>query len=123
MRQEQKTRDERAKARNGGSSDDPLQAVNARRLWQSPRIEQILLPYTLQSTQAHLRMLGDCSLVDPEIAVALCDAVAELRQRVEDGESILEKDDQDVLSAVIRHLNEKVGSHADAVRLFSTPRE
>ncbi|MBA3993988.1 MAG: hypothetical protein C0469_10710 [Cyanobacteria bacterium DS2.3.42] len=123
MRQEQKTRDERAKARNGGSSDDPLQAANARRLWQSPRIEQILLPYTLQSTQAHLRMLGDCSLVDPEIAIALSTAVGELRQKVEDGESILDKDDQDVLSAVVRHLNETVGSHADAVRLFSTPRE
>lgn len=123
MRQEEKTLDEKAKARNGSSSEDPLTAGNARRLWQSPRIEKILLPYTLQSTQAHLRMLGDCSLIDPELAVELSDAVGELREKVAQGESILQKNDEDVLSAVVRHLNEKVGSHADAVRLFSTARE
>ncbi len=123
MRQEHKTQDENTKARNGGYADDPLQGTNARRLWQSPRIENILLPYTLQSTQAHLRMLGDCSLIDPEVATELSESLSELRQKVKDGHSILEKDDEDILSAVVRHLNETVGSHADSVRLFSTARE
>ncbi|HIA54932.1 MAG TPA: hypothetical protein EYN91_23090 [Candidatus Melainabacteria bacterium] len=123
MRQEQEFRDERAKARNGGFAGDPLQSANVRRLWQNPRIEAMLLPFTLQSTQAHLRMLGDCSLIDPDIATGLASAVGDLRKRVHEGENILDRNDEDVLSAVERHLSETFGVNAGAVRLFSTPRE
>lgn len=112
-----------AKAGNGSSAEDPLTDANARRLWQNPRIEKILLPYTLQSTQAHLRMLGDCSLIDADMARRLAQSVSALIEKVKDGKAVLERDDEDVLSAVERHLVETVGSHADAVRLFSAPRE
>jgi argininosuccinate lyase len=120
MRQEQEFRDERAKARNGGFAGDPLQSANVRRLWQNPRIEAMLLPFTLQSTQAHLRMLGDCSLIDPDIATGLASAVGDLRKRVHEGENILDRNDEDVLSAVERHLSETFGVNAGAVRLFSS---
>lgn len=94
-----------------------------RRFWQNPRVEKILLPYALMSTQAHLRMLGDCHLIDPDAAEALCESVANLREQVGNGESILDKDDEDVLAAVQRHIDDTVGAHADAVRLFLNPRE
>jgi len=100
-----------------------LQSANARRLWQDPRIEARLLPYTLQSTQAHLRMLGDCHLIDPDASSALCESLASLREQVSSGHLFLQNDDEDILSAVERHLNQTVGSHAGAVRLFSTARE
>lgn len=122
MRQEQDLKDARAKARHGATGGDPLQS-SARRLWQNPRIEATLLPYTLQSTQAHLRMLGDCSLIDPEVAESLSASVSNLRERVSGGENILQSNDEDVLSAVERHLEETAGSNAGVVRLFSTPRE
>ncbi len=101
---------------------DPLQA-NARRLWQNPRIEAALLPFALQTTQAHLRMLGDCALIDPDLAAGLAQSVAELREKLRNGESILDKDDEDVLTAVERHLAKTHGANANAVRLFSSPRE
>jgi len=123
MRQEEEIRDEGAKARTNGSAEDPLQSPNARRLWQSPRIEAMLLPFTLQSTQAHLRMLGDCSLIDSDIASQMADAVGELRIRVDAGENILDRKDEDVLSSIERHLSEDFGVNAGAVRLFTTPRE
>lgn len=122
MRQEQETTSAGAKAQNG-SANNGLQGHSARRLWQSPRIEAMLLPFTLQSTQAHLRMLGDCSLIDPDIAGELATAVGELRNRVQAGENILDQEDADVLSAVERHLSEKFGANAGAVKLFSTARE
>jgi argininosuccinate lyase len=98
-------------------------ATSVRRLWQNPRVEKILLPYALQSTQAHLRMLGDCHLIDADVSEALSESVALLRDKVANGENILEKGDEDVLSAVQRHIDDTVGAHADAVRLFLNPRE
>jgi argininosuccinate lyase len=105
------------------TQEQVTQHNNARRLWQDPRIEAKLLPYTLLSTQAHLRMLGDCHLIDPDAASALCDSVAGLREQVSNGQNFLEKDDEDILFAVQRHIEETVGSHTDAVRLFLNPRE
>lgn len=122
MRQEQKLRDDGAKDGNAFSGDFASSA-HPRRLWQSPRVENLLLPYTLLSTEAHLRMLGDCSLIDPDVAGELAGAVAELRAKVKEGENILHEGDEDVLAGVERHLKENFGSNAGAVRLFSTPRE
>lgn len=123
MRQGEKTAGDSVEDQSGSTYTGTMHSTGMRNLWQSPRVEKILLPYTLRSTEAHVRMLGDSQLIEPEVAERVAAAIIELAAKNRAGEVFITAEDEDVTSAIQRHLAETLGEDARVVKQFFTPRD
>jgi argininosuccinate lyase len=88
-----------------------------RRFWQSYRVEQTLVFHDIESSQAHVRMLGQTGIIESEHASKVLEALEHVRQEWAQGKSFLTNDDLDIHSALERRLHELVGELAFCLRI------
>jgi argininosuccinate lyase len=87
-----------------------------RRFWHETEIEEALLNYDIECTQAHVRMLGETAIVDKQSAKIVIDALDKIRSEVNEGKSYLSPEDADIHTGMERRLQELVGDVAILVR-------
>jgi argininosuccinate lyase len=88
-----------------------------RRFWQSSRVEQTLVFHDIESSQAHVRMLGETGIISQENATKVLDALEQVRQEWAQGRSFFSHGDQDIHVALERRLHELVGEDAFCLRI------
>ena len=88
-----------------------------RRFWQNPRVEQALLFHDIESTGAHVRMLGETGIVDKQAARSVIEALEQIRRELAAGQTFLQADDLDIHVGLERRLEQVVGEAAQIVRI------
>jgi argininosuccinate lyase len=80
-------------------------------------LDNRLVPYDVQASQAHVRMLAVQGYLAPADAEALCVGLAELGEAHARGEWVVELADEDCHTALERHLTERLGEAGKRVHL------
>ncbi len=88
-----------------------------RRYWQNPEIEESLLSYDLESTVAHVRMLGETGIVDRQTVSVALTGLEKISQELTEGRSFLTPADVDIHEGLERHLKELVGEAGAVIRI------
>lgn len=88
-----------------------------RRFWQNPQTEESLLSYDLESTFAHVAMLGETGIVEKKVAMVVLEGLKSISAELTQGKSYLMPADIDIHQALERRLSELVGESANAIRL------
>ncbi|MDR3615762.1 MAG: argininosuccinate lyase [Candidatus Obscuribacterales bacterium] len=88
-----------------------------RRFWQSPKVEQALVSADIESSIAHVRMLGATGIVHQQIATDVVLALEQLRREFADGGSFLQPGDADIHTGIQRRLEEIVGELAPVLNV------
>src|SRR5579885_735375 len=96
----------------GGSEE----ASKLSRLWRSPDVERILSRYDIESTAAHVRMLGETGIVHDSVAHSVLEALDRIKGELGQGKSFLRPEHPDVHTALEARLGELVGEAAATVR-------
>lgn len=68
-----------------------------------------LLPFDVQASSAHARMLGEVGLLDKADVKAITETLAEIKTKHEQGEFVLRQDNEDVHTEIEAYLVEKLG--------------
>jgi argininosuccinate lyase len=107
--------DERERDQDGRAVD----GTHVRRyFFNETEIEEALLSYDLETTQAHVRMLGETEIIDRLSAKAIMEALERIKAEVADGKGYLSPEDADIHEAMERRLKQLVGDEvASVVRL------
>ncbi|HEY9676481.1 MAG TPA: argininosuccinate lyase [Drouetiella sp.] len=88
-----------------------------RRFWQSPEVERILLCADIESSIAHVRMLGETAIVEKQVSADVIAGLEQIRKEMHAGTPVLQRQDVDIHSAIHRRLYDIVGGMADVVRI------
>ncbi len=88
-----------------------------RRFWQSPEVERTLLCADIESSIAHVRMLGETGIVEKQVSADVVAGLEQIRKELAQGSPVLQDGDVDIHSAIHRRLGDIVGSMADVVRI------
>jgi argininosuccinate lyase len=88
-----------------------------RRFWQNPRVEQALLLHDVESTVAHVRMLGETGIIDKESATRLIGGLEQIGRELSEGKTLIGPEDIDIHMSLERRLEEIVGPLSAAVRV------
>jgi argininosuccinate lyase len=97
--------------------DNANEFDQVRRFWQSSRVEQTLVFHDIESSQAHVRMLGETAIIAPDDAAKVIEALEQVRQEWAQGKSFLTNNDLDIHVALERRLHELVGDLAFSLRI------
>jgi argininosuccinate lyase len=89
----------------------------ARRLWQSPQVEQALAAADIECSIAHVKTLGECGVVPREVARQVQTVLEELAGEVCQGKSVIAATDEDMYAGLYRRVFEKAGSNSDILKL------
>ncbi len=81
------------------------------------QLDARLVPYDVRASQAHARMLAAQGLLDAADADAICDGLDALAASHAAGEWRIELEDEDVHSALERHLTARIGEAGGRVHL------
>ncbi len=81
------------------------------------RLDARLVPYDARASIAHVEMLGDCGLLAPADVLRLRSGLAELAREHAEGRWAIELADEDVHTALERHLSERLGEAGGRVHL------
>ncbi len=68
-----------------------------------------LLPFDVQASTAHAHMLGKVGLLDEKDVDAICMTLAEIKHKHENGEFVLNQDNEDVHTEIEAYLVQKLG--------------
>src|SRR5277367_3870102 len=101
-----------AEAASNGPAFDQV-----RRFWQSPLVEQALISADIESSMAHVRMLGETNIVAPVLAQEVLHGLEKIRTEIADGKSLLSPEDRDIHASIYRRLFELVGRNADLMNM------
>jgi argininosuccinate lyase len=88
-----------------------------RRFWQTPKVEQALVAADIESSIAHVRMLGDVNIVPLATAQSVIHGLEEIRSECAAGKSFLSPADADIHASLHRRLQEIVGENADVLHV------
>jgi len=88
-----------------------------RRFWQTPQVEQSLVRYDIESSLAHIKMLGETGIIELEIANRVGEALEQIRQELAAGKPFLLSEDMDIHGGLERRLKEIVGDLALSLRV------
>ncbi len=88
-----------------------------RRFWQNPRVEQALLSHDIESTVAHVRMLGLTGIINTSEAETVVEGLEQIRRELAEGQVFLKPDDLDIHVALERRLEQVAGEVAQVVRV------
>lgn len=88
-----------------------------RRFWQSPKVEQALVAADIESSIAHVRMLGETKIIPSDLAHEVIHGLEEIRGECAHGQSFLAPSDRDIHSSLHRRLQEMIGGNADVLLL------
>ena len=98
-------------------ADQLKDSDQVRRFWQSPRVEGSLLFYDIDSSLAHIRMLGDTGIVESETVLAVTGGLEQIRRELSAGGFSVQAGDVDIHMALERRLSEIVGDASQALRI------
>jgi len=96
---------------------DTTDFEQVRRFWQNPRVEQALLFHDIESSAAHVRMLGETGIVDSDVSARVIDGLMRIRAELMEGKKFLEPDDVDIHVGLERRLEEIVGEESQVLRI------
>ena len=88
-----------------------------RRFWQTPKVEQALVAADIESSIAHVRMLGETKIVPLELAQEVIAGLEEIRSQCASGNSFLSPSDSDIHSSLHRRLAQLIGGAADVLHV------
>ena len=88
-----------------------------RRFWQTPKVEQALVAADIESSIAHVRMLGETNIVPAELAQSVITGLEEIRSECAAGNSFLSPADADIHASLHRRLQSIVGENADILHV------
>lgn len=97
---------------------DQLQEFEqVRRFWRSSQVESSLFLFDIDSSIAHVRMLGETAILESQIAQTLLAGLETIRSEVLAENFAPHVDDVDIHSALERRLTEILGEPAQALRI------
>jgi len=79
--------------------------------------DALLLPYDIVASKAHATMLGECNLITPRQATDLCEALDKILAEYKAGLWVLEKEDEDVHTAIELQLVKNCGDLGKTIHL------
>lgn len=86
-----------------------------RNFWHGAEIEEALLGYDLETTQAHVRMLGETEIIDRKSAKTIIDALEQIKAEVAEGKGYLSPEDSDIHEGMERRLKQLVGDEIGSI--------
>jgi argininosuccinate lyase len=87
------------------------------RFWQNPKIEQVLLYHDIQSSKAHIQMLGQTGILSSEETKQLLHGLEKIQDDLAKGKFALNAQDIDIHAGLERALREELGELASSVRI------
>ena len=93
------------------------EAIHRYTVGEDPQLDRALLPFDVQGSAAHARMLGEVGLLSPQDASALVAALAELKPVAERGELAISMAQEDGHTALEHALIERVGEAGKRIHL------
>ncbi len=103
-----------ASARISTDSSELLTQLN-----NSLPFDKVLYAEDIEGSRAHAYMLGERGIIKKEDVTKIDTGLSEIKQKIEDGEIVLDGDDEDIHMAIERHLTELIG---DAGKRLHTAR-
>jgi argininosuccinate lyase len=103
-----------ASARISTDSSELLTQLN-----NSLPFDKVLYAEDIEGSRAHAYMLGERGIIKKEDVAKIDAGLSEIKQKIEDGEIVLDGDDEDIHMAIERHLTELIG---DAGKRMHTAR-
>lgn len=95
---------------------DSAEQTAPRRFWLNPEIEESLCSYDLESSLAHMQMLGQTGIIDGGTRDKIVAALETIKSELSLGRSFLGPEDADIHAGLERRLKESVGDLARLVR-------
>lgn len=87
------------------------------RFGRHPELETQLAKYDLESTLAHVKMLGQTEIIDSETAKAVLDGLAQIKQELSEGKTYLKSEHLDIHCGLEERLSELIGQQALSLRI------
>ena len=81
--------------------------------------DKVLYAEDIEGSRAHAYMLGERGIIKKEDVAKIDAGLSEIKQKIEDGDIVLDGDDEDIHMAIERHLTELIG---DAGKRLHTAR-
>ena len=81
--------------------------------------DKVLYTEDIEGSRAHAYMLGERGIIKKEDVAKIDAGLSEIKQKIEDGDIVLDGDDEDIHMAIERHLTELIG---DAGKRMHTAR-
>ncbi len=93
------------------------EAIHRYTVGEDPQLDKALLPFDVQGSAAHARMLGEAGLLGKDDAVALIAALSALKPLAERGELAISMDQEDGHTALEHALIARVGEAGKRIHL------
>lgn len=98
-------------------SDGENANIQLRKFWQDPNVEAKLSIYDVESSLAHVEMLGATNIVDAAVSEKLVAALHQIKEELAQGKTYLSPHCQDIHSGLEARLHELVGDLAMTLRV------